>query len=359
MQVATLASGGGQLGLITPADEREAALPALLDWVAAHPKEVEAALLEHGALLFRGFAIGSALDFEQLAKRVSPDLKSQYLGTSPRNARSEFTFTASELPSHYPIMQHCEMSFLPSAPTRLFFSCLVAPNAAGETPLADCRKVWRDLAPAVRGRFAERGIRIIRNYGPPEGGSRLDPWQLKSWPEVFGTTDRAAVEATATQEGTRCEWREDGGLRLVREQPAMQRHPLTNEEVWFNHAQVFHADAARFEYRHILKRQPSLRAVGVTALLEGLTAAKRLLRDPASFATHVTYGDGREIPAADICHLIDVFWRHMVFPSWRLGDVVVIDNFSTSHGRMPFKGPREILVAFTQGRDEPPAIAKA
>ncbi|MDP2228950.1 MAG: TauD/TfdA family dioxygenase [Moraxellaceae bacterium] len=331
-----------------PGDGRS--LDDLLAWVATEKSALETSLLKHGALRFHGFDIPDAQAFERLALAISPDLKNQYLGTSPRNARSEFTFTASELPPHYPIMQHCEMSFLPSAPTRLFFACTMASGAAGETPMADCRAVWRGLAPAVRGRFAERGIRIIRNYGPPTGGSRLDPWQLKSWPEVFGTQDRAEVEATAAREGTRCEWREDGGLRLLREQPAMQRHPLTGEEVWFNHAQVFHSEAARFEYRHILRRQPSLRSLGVTALLESLTAAKRVLRRPDDFATHCTYADGSEIPVADIRHLIDVFWRHMVFPRWERGDVVVIDNFSTSHGRMPFHGPREILVAFTQGQ---------
>lgn len=357
MQLSVLDPVHGFPLVIAPQTAEEASLEFLLRWVREERATLDAALLKHGALLFRGFGITDAQTFENLALAVSPDLKNQYLGTSPRNARSEFTFTASELPPHYPIMQHCEMSFLPSAPTRLFFSCMVAPAAHGETPLTDCRAVWRDLDVAVKARFAGRGIRVIRNYGPPQAASRLDPWQLKSWPEVFSTEDRQVVEAIAAAEGTRCEWREDGGLRLLREQPAVQKHPLTGEEVWFNHSQVFHSEAARFEYRHILRRQPSLRALGVSALLEGLTAAKRAFRSPQDFATHCCYGDGSEIPVADIRHVLDVFWRHMVFPQWQRGDVAVIDNFSTSHGRMPFHGPREILVAFTRGRDEAVPVA--
>ena len=100
---------------------------------------------------------------------------------------------------------------------------------------------------------------------------------------------------------------------------------MTGEEAWFNHVQVFHGEAARFEYRHIVRRQPSLRALGVCALLEGITAAKRRLRSSERFATHCTYADGGEIPTDDIRHLIDVFWRNMVFPRWRRGDVAVID----------------------------------
>lgn len=339
--------------LVEPESAAERGIDALATWVQAGQASLEAALRQHGALLFRGFAIPDALTFERLALAIAPDLKNQYLGTSPRNARSTFTFTASELPGHYPIMQHCEMSFLPSAPKRLFFACLIAPASGGETPIADCRAVWRDLDPGVRARFEAGGIRIIRNYGPPAAANRFDPWQLKSWPEVFGSRERAVVEATAAQEGTRCEWRPDGGLRLLREQPAAQPHPVTGEMAWFNHAQVFHADAARYEYRHIIRRQPSLRTLGVAALLEVLTTAKHLLRKPEDFATHCTYADGREIPAADIRHLLGVFWQNMVFPKWQPDDVLVIDNFSVSHGRMPFRGPREILVAFTGGQDEP------
>lgn len=32
---------------------------------------------------------------------------------------------------------------------------------------------------------------------------------------------------------------------------------------------------------------------------------------------------------------------------WRRGDLRVVDNVLTAHGRMPFKGPRSILVAMT------------
>lgn len=330
---------------------------ALEAWCRAERATIEALLLRHGALLFRGFGLTDALSFERAALALADDLKNQYLGTSPRNARSTYTFTASELPAHYPIMQHCEMSFLPSAPTRLFFCCTEAPSCGGETPLADCRNVWRDLRPEVRDAFEARGVRIVRNYGPPGGGSRLDPWQLKGWPDVFGTTDRAEVEAIAAREGTRCEWRPDGGVRLVREQPAWIAHPETGDRIWFNHCQVFHGDAARHEYRRIARRRLQARSVGVAALLETLTAVRGVVKRPEDYATHCTYGDGTEIPSDHVAHLIDVFWDNMVFPRWRRGDLVMIDNFRVSHGRMPFRGPREILVAFTEGREITPVAA--
>ena len=76
------------------------------------------------------------------SQAFEPVLQNDYLGTSPRNALTEFVFSASELPPHFPIPQHCEMSFVARPPRRLFFSCLVPSSGpGGETPLADFRRV--------------------------------------------------------------------------------------------------------------------------------------------------------------------------------------------------------------------------
>jgi len=58
------------------------------------------------------------------------------------------------------------------------------------------------------------------------------------------------------------------------------------------------------------------------------------------------YADGREIPEADLRHVRDLIWKHLVVYAWRTGDVVAIDNRSVSHGRLPYKGPRQIAVAW-------------
>jgi alpha-ketoglutarate-dependent taurine dioxygenase len=334
--------------MIRPEPGREA-LPALTSWCRDHRASLHDRLLAHGAVLLRGFDVRTAEDIELVASALRDDLSTEYLGTSPRNLRSRHVFTASELPPHYPIMQHCEMSFLPSAPRWLFFGCTVAPTEGGETPVTDCAAVWESLPMAMQEAFAARGVRIVRNYAAPGARRRLDPWQLKSWPEVFSTTDRADVEATAAREGTVCTWRPDGSLRLERTQPACIRHPETGRTVWFNHCQVFHGAAARLEYTRILAARPSLRSAGVTTLLGALTWLKARTRNPDDWATHCTFGDGGEIPDAWVATLLDAFWRNMVVFPWQQGDVLMIDNARMSHGRLPFRGPREILVAFTQG----------
>ena len=71
----------------------------LVAWLGAQRDLVRDRLLAHGALLLRGFEVFDAPAFERVARAIDPDLKNEYLGTSPRNALTSHVFTASELPA--------------------------------------------------------------------------------------------------------------------------------------------------------------------------------------------------------------------------------------------------------------------
>ncbi|MFM2161778.1 MAG: hypothetical protein RLZZ383_1290, partial [Pseudomonadota bacterium] len=158
----------------------DARVDALVERLHGDRAALADALARHGALLLTGFEVGDPEAFERVARSVTPDLKSEYLGTSPRDAvgRSGFVFSASELPGWYPIPQHIEMTFTATPPERLFLGCLTPAARGGETPLADMRAVARDLDPAVRDAFESRGIRTIRNYAGPDTPGGLDLWKL-------------------------------------------------------------------------------------------------------------------------------------------------------------------------------------
>ena len=331
---------------LTPrgADARD--LGALCDWLREHAAWAQERLTAHGALRFRGFAVDGPPDFERLARAVDDDLKNVYLGTSPRDALTDYVFNASELPDFYPIPQHCEMSFCARPPRRVFFCCLEEPaEASGETPLCDFRKVWRDLDPAVRERFEAGGIRIVRNYTGPGGGRADDPTMLKPWDEMFLTTEREEVEKQCQEEGFEAIWLDDDALRLVSTQPVWRDHPVTGERAWHNHATTFHVSTAAAEYRRIAALRPTDRH---RALLDMARQLETKLRAQPSDerSMHCTYRDGSEIPEADMEAVRDAVWRHMVVEPWRRGDVVAIDNHSTSHGRLPYEGPRHVAVCW-------------
>jgi len=320
---------------------------ALVDLLRGHRPFVETALLRHGAILFRGSEVREPADVERVAQALTDDLKTDYLGTSPRDALTEHVFNASELPAFYPIPQHLEMSFVKVPPSRLLFSCLVAPTSeGGETPLCDFRAVYRDLDPAVRSRFVERGVRNVRNYSGPSSPKRASPWQLKPWHELFGTSDRMRVEEICRANDFEFEWLPEGRLRLVNVQPAVRPHPVTSEPVWFNHSQVFHLSQAEGEYRRIARRQDRLRMLGLVLVARTLARAQRLMVPEDDLAMNCTYGDGSVIPLEDIEVVRDAIWKNLRIYRWQRGDVVWLDNRAISHGRMPYRGPRRVVVAW-------------
>ena len=319
----------------------------LMDWVRTQKERLAEAMTRHGAVLLRGFPIDSAEVFEEVLLALGADLKNDYQGTSPRNAVTKYIFNASELPGFYPIPQHCEMSFLRDPPQRLFFCCLVAPQSfGGETPLCDFRAVYRDLDPLVRSRFEQKGVRIVRNYGGPEGSGRLDLWQLKPWHDIFGTTDRAAVEKKCQQIGQEWEWLPSGRLRLINRTDAIRLHPKTGEPVWFNHSQVFHLSSAEGEYRRIAQRLPELRYHLLRLFARLAATYKRWRQSDTEQAMQALYGDGTPIPDADMEAVRDAIWHNLVVTRWRVGDAVLIDNNAVSHGRLPYHGPRRVVVGW-------------
>lgn len=346
-RVAPLGGEGTVPLVIEPASHNSRSLEALLPWLGENRERLAEQLTTHGAILLRGFDVDGAADFERVSRAFDADLKKDYLGTSPRNALTEYVFSASELPPYYPIAQHCEMSFLREPPRRLFFSCLTPSGGpGGETPLADFRAVYRDLHPETRARFDEKGVRHVRNYEGPEGKARFDLWKLKRWDDMFQSTDRAVVERKCVESGFEFTWRDGGRLRLTNTQPATKKHPVTGETVWFNHSQVFHLSSVPAEYRNIAARQGQARYATLAAVAEAAVALKKRTTGEEDHAMHATFGDGSPISDSDMDEVRRAIWKNMVFFKWRKGDVLVIDNDSVSHGRMPFSGPRTVAVSW-------------
>ncbi|NJL13393.1 MAG: taurine catabolism dioxygenase TauD [Microscillaceae bacterium] len=337
---------------MSPASPGAQSKASLLDWIAQNKAWLETQLSQAGAILFRGYALQTASDFEEIALALDPKLQAHYYGTSPRLNNTVYTFSASELPPHYPIMQHCEMSFLKNAPRRIFFFCETPAPEGGETPLTDFRKVYQQLDPAIRAAFEQKGIRNIRNYFGPrsKGGLAISG---KTWDDMFKTTDREEVARQCREQGLAHIWPGNDRLTLINEQPAVRIHPQTGEKVWFNHSQVFHTAAPAIEYAHIAQRQKQLSRQLLRWVLAGLVWYRRQFRDTYDQEMHVTFADGTEIPRAYIAHLLEVIWKNQVFLDWQRGDLVMLDNFAVAHGRMPFRGPRNIMVAWTDGLARP------
>ena len=70
-------------------------------------------------------------------------------------------------------------------------------------------------------------------------------------------------------------------------------------------------------------------------------------------ALDIRYGDGSDITVADMNEVRKAVHDNMVFTTWQRGDLMCIDNFSTSHGRQPtYDFGRKILVAWSHPHDK-------
>ena len=289
----------------------------LIDWVSKEKELINKHLLEHAGILFRGFQPPSIGDFEKLVEALSGSLLRYTYRSTPRSEVEGKIYTSTEYPHDQHIPLHNEMAYSRSWPQKIWFYCVTAAPVGGETPFADSRQVYRDVAPAVRQRFEDKGVMYVRNYG---GGLDL-PWQ-----NVFNTDDRSEVEAYCEKSGIEFEWRSDDRLRTRQVVAGVRKHPVTGDPLWFNQAHLFHVSSLLPEIRDNL-----LEAVGEDEL-----------------PRNAYYGDGSPISDADLAEVRRVLKEdEIVFP-WEQGDIALLDNMLAAHGRRPFEGPRKVLVGMAE-----------
>jgi hypothetical protein len=60
------------------------------------------------------------------------------------------------------------------------------------------------------------------------------------------------------------------------------------------------------------------------------------------------YGDGTPIEPAVLDELRGQYTSASVKFRWEHGDVLLVDNMLTAHGRSPYRGPRQILVVMAE-----------
>jgi alpha-ketoglutarate-dependent taurine dioxygenase len=293
---------------------------AFLQYWIDRRQEIERTLHDDGAILFRGFDISDLEKFQRIMSALGSELVRYVDGNSPRTHVSGGVYTSTEYPPTYFISLHNELSYSAQWPARLFFCCLQPAETGGETPLVDSRELLQDLPADVVRDFQERRVRYIRNL---HGGKGLGP----SWQKTFETSERSEVERFASESGMEFEWRESDMLRLSIVRPAVALHPVTADRVWFNQADQFHPST-----------HPTVIRDSMLSLYKG--------REDA-LPQHVTYGDGTPIPVGHLDVIREVTRRRMTLFRWQRGDLLMVDNMLVAHGRMPFTGPRTVLVAMT------------
>jgi alpha-ketoglutarate-dependent taurine dioxygenase len=313
---------GGRLILVLEAGEvlrRERAASA--EWLRDSRAQLDAQLSEHGGVLFRGFPVTSAEDFQAFLTDIGLDLSAYVGGNSPRRAVLEKIYTSTEYPAEFSMPIHNELACANVWPRRIAFFCLTPPAEGGETPILDCRRFLSEVSIASRRALETRKVRYLRNLR-----TRSQLGVGKSWQEAFGTEERALVETELMRTETEFRWNADGSLWTCVARSPWLRHPSTGEETWFNQILLFHPSSL----------SPKIRQMqSLLAKTSGASSERAPL--------HCTLEDGTEIPADVLAELHQLTSRMEVAFPWRQGDILLLDNLLVGHGRRPFRGPRRIL----------------
>jgi len=286
-------------------------------WAADHRDALRAAVVEHGSLLVRGLGLRDAAETDAVFRQLG-SLMTEREAFAPRRIRAHGVYSATKWPPTQPMCMHHELSYALHFPSLMLFACLIAPTAGGATPVADSPEVLRALPTELVERFERVGWLLIRNYNDGIGASVA---------EAFGTDSRPAVESYCRANAIEFEWRPDGALRTWQRRGAILVHRPTGRRCWFNQIAFLNEWTMDPEVREYL-----------VDLYGG---------DGLPFNTR--FGDGDPIREDVVQTINQVYEAHTVREPWQAGDLMLVDNVRTAHGREPFEGPRDVLVAMADG----------
>jgi alpha-ketoglutarate-dependent taurine dioxygenase len=303
-------------GLTLPALIRAASDVDLPEWISRNHTVVDNLAYSAGAVLMRGFDVRGATDLRAVMDAISSEILTYGERSSPRTEISSGVYTSTDYPRDQHIVLHNEQSYTIRWPRRIVFACERPASAGGRTPLADSRKILARISPATAAKFEEHGILYVRNYLP---GISL------SWQVAFQTERKEDVDSYCAASDIATEWIDAAHLRTSQVRPAIRCHPTTGERIWFNHALFFNVGSLPEEIR------------------DGLLA----LMPEENLPYNTYYGDGSAIEADTLAEVRAAYAAETVGFGWEPGDVLLVENMLTAHGREPFEGQRSILVSMS------------
>lgn len=283
-------------------------------WAVEYRDALRAVVAEHGSVLVRGIGLGDAAEIGAVFRRLATGLMTEKEAFAPRRIYTEGVYSSSKWPPNQPMCMHHELSYTMELPGMMLFACLGAPSVGGATAVSDSPTVLDALPDELVARFEREGWLLTRSYNDEIG---------VPYSEAFGTADRGAVERYCRATGIEFEWQPDGGLRTRQRRSAVVHHPRTGRRCWFNQIAFLNEWTMAPEVREYL-----VDVYGADAL---------------PFTTR--FGNGDPI-GADVVQLLNtVYEAHTMREPWQAGDLMLVDNIRTAHGREPYEGPREVLVA--------------
>ncbi len=304
-----------------------------LEYIQKNQDSLSKKILTFGGILFRGFPVLGADNFNAVIDALGLGKPLSYVGgDSPRDKVKGKVYTSTEAPPSLKIPLHNEMSFIKYYPRHIYFHCELPSEEGGETIIADARGVYKAVDPAIKEKFVQQGLKYISNfYGQSWTLDLVNRFQRahKTWMEAFETSDKEEVAKRCVDNEFGYKWTKKDWLQVIYETPSVIAHPQTGERVWFNQAHLY-------DYNR--------RLLGFWNWM----GTKLIYMRKNTLMHEIYYGNGKPISRRDLYHVMDMLDKETIRFPWQKGDVMVLDNILTMHGRSPFSGKRRILVALTR-----------
>ena len=287
---------------------------AVARWIQQHKSKIEAELETNGAVLFRGFGVVDDQSFDGFIRAFGwPSFTyEESLSNAVRHNRTELVFTANEAPPSVSIFLHHEMAQTPVFPSKLFFFCEQAAVFGGATPICRSDILLERLQSEIPNFVAaceEKGIRYSQTM-PAEND--LQSGQGRSWASTLSAGNVEEAEEKLKRLNYQWQWQSDGSLSVTTPVLPAVKTLQDKRKVFFNQ----------------------------------LIAAFRGWQDARNNSgKSICYGDDSPISNDDMAVVIKLADELTFDIPWQTGDVVLVDNFVTMHGRRPFEGQRRVLAS--------------
>ena len=287
---------------------------SVLHWIVKNKVKIEDELKIHGAILFRDMGVNDDQSFDCFIRAFDwPSFTyEESLSNAVRRNRTELVFTANEAPPDVSIFLHHEMAQTPIYTSKLFFYCELASQSGGYTPI--CRSDFllehlkREIPNFVHA-CEDKGVRYSQTM---PSDNDLESGQGRSWGSTLSANSPDEAETKLRKLNYEWQWRGDGSLSVITPRLPAIRILDDGRKVFFNQ----------------------------------LIAAFRGWQDARNVGEKsICYGDNSPISNEDMEVVIRLSDLLTFDVPWQNGDIVLVDNFMTMHGRRPFEGQRRVLAS--------------